>query len=82
MTCISYFKDGFRLYGIVTSMSFSVNVTSKAGEVTVTTSGDVPDGIFGVSGHEDSAQRSLSVTHRSPDGRYVQNATSVHYKET
>lgn len=62
-------------------MSFNVSVTIKAGKPEVTMSGDVPDGELSVSGHETADQRSLTVMRRGPDGRYVQQANSVHYKE-
>lgn len=62
-------------------MSFQITVAVKAGHVTPGISGEVPDGEFIVSGHEDASQRSLSVVRRGVDGRYVQQASAVHHKE-
>lgn len=61
-------------------MSFNITVTSHLGESAVSTSGEVPDGEFVISGHEDSELRSLGVTRRGADGRYVQQANTVHHK--
>lgn len=63
-------------------MSYSVNVRVHLGEATVTATGDVPDGEFTVTGHEDDSRRMLSVARRDADGRYAQQAGSVHYKES
>lgn len=63
-------------------MSFSITVKAQNGRLTADPSGDVPDGEYQVNGHEDTEQRSLGVVRRSPDGRYVQQASAVHHKET
>lgn len=44
-------------------------------------SGDVPDGTYVVSGHEDERQRTLGVTRQGTDGRYAEAASHTHYKE-
>lgn len=62
-------------------MSFSIDVRVSDGTAEVTTSGDVPAGHFTISGHEDPSQRTLSVSRRDVDGRYVQLANGVHYKD-
>lgn len=62
-------------------MSFQITATAKDGAVSVTCSGDVPDGEFAVNGHEDRQQRTLSVTRRDTGGRYVQMAHGTHYKD-
>lgn len=61
-------------------MSYNITVTSHLGESVVSTSGEVPDGEFVISGHEDDSQRTLGVTRRGADGRYVQQANAVHHK--
>lgn len=63
-------------------MSFSIIVRAQNGRLTADHSGDVPDGEYQVNGHEDSGQRTLGVVRRSPDGRYVQQASATHHKET
>ena len=62
-------------------MSYAITVTVKLGTAVVTTSGEVPDGEFAISGHEDDSQRSLNLTHRGADGRYLQSSSAVHHKE-
>lgn len=62
-------------------MSFSIDVRVTDGTAEVTTSGDVPNGHFTISGHEDSGQRTLALSRRDADGRYVQNVSGVHYKD-
>lgn len=61
-------------------MSYNLEVTVKDGTASVTTSGDVPEGVFIVAGHEDAEQRSLSVSRRDEHGRFAQVATSQHVK--
>lgn len=62
-------------------MSYAITVSVTDGTATVATSGEVPGGEFSISGHEDQAARHLTVSRRGPDGRYVQAANSVHYKD-
>ena len=62
-------------------MSFNITVVAGQGTAAVSTSGEVPDGEFMITGHEDDQSRSMGLTRRGPDGRYVQQATAVHHKE-
>lgn len=62
-------------------MSYNMAITVKDGQASVVLSGDVPDGHYDVHGHEDQAQRSFGVARKGLDGRYVQAASSTHYKE-
>lgn len=63
-------------------MSFNIAVGVKDGHVSLTHSGDVPEGEFIIAGHEDDATRSLSVSRKGPDGRFVQVANATHHKGT
>lgn len=63
-------------------MSYSLKVAVADGVATVETTGEVPDGTFVVSGHEDDNSRQLGVTRQGVDGRYVEAASHTHYKET
>lgn len=62
-------------------MSYNLTVTVKGSEAAVTMSGDVPEGEFVISGHEDSHQRNLTLTQRAANGQYVAAAHATHYKE-
>lgn len=62
-------------------MSYSITVVAKAGTVTATGLGEVPDGRFEISGIEDNESRELGIIRRGADGRFVQHAASIHYKE-
>lgn len=62
-------------------MSYSLTVAVVDGMPSVTHSGDVPDGTFTVSGHEDDKARNLGVTRQGTDGRYIESASHTHYKE-
>lgn len=62
-------------------MSYTISVRTEDGQASVQVSGEVPDGVFTVSGHEDDSQRQLSVTRQGLDGRYVATAGHTHYKE-
>lgn len=63
-------------------MSFQIIVAVTDGAATAEVNGDVPDGQYEVAGHEDGAIRVLSVLRRGPDGRYVQQASATHHKES
>lgn len=63
-------------------MSFNLSVTVKDGTASVRTAGDVPNGEFVVSGHETDQIRSLGLTRRGPDGRYVQEVNGTQHKES
>jgi hypothetical protein len=65
----------------VGGVTFSIEVIVTDGAATAVVSGQPPDGLFNVTGHEDAQQRSLTVTQRDSGGRYVSSATHVHYKE-
>jgi hypothetical protein len=61
-------------------MSYSVNLKSQDGTVTVTgTSGTVPDGTWTVNGHEDANYASVGVARAKPEGGYVAQATATAY---
>jgi hypothetical protein len=63
-------------------VSYNITVKTHLGEAVVTVSGEVPDGEHAILGHEDTSERQLTVTRRGPDGRYIQQAGSIHHKET
>lgn len=63
-------------------MSYVVSVRVQGGQATAALSGDVPDGEYQISGHDDAHQRALSVVRRTPDGRYAEQAGHTHYKES
>lgn len=65
---------------MVDVMSYTITVAVEDGTVAATMGGEVPEGEFVISGHEDDSQRTLAVTRRGPDGRYVGTASHVHYK--
>lgn len=48
-------------------MSYQIIVTSSDGALTVTATGDVPDGFHLVSGHEDASYVNLSATRQTPE---------------
>jgi hypothetical protein len=57
------------------TMSYNFKITSKGGELSVTsTGGTAPDGEFFVSGHEDTAIRSINIGRIGPDGLAVVQA--------
>lgn len=62
-------------------MSYNVKVTAKDGTATVEVSGDLPDGLHVITGHQDASQTSLSVTRSAEDGRPVLSASTSTYKE-
>lgn len=62
-------------------MSFNITVTVADGEPTVTSSGDVKDGQYAVSGHEDRSQVYIGVTQSGPDGRSIIGANATSYRE-
>lgn len=58
-------------------MSFSFVVAAEGGTLKVdNVTGDVPEGKYQVSGHEDEANRSLGVTRFSQTGLVVSQATT------
>jgi hypothetical protein len=61
-------------------MSYQIKVTSAGGELTVESSGDVPEGAHYVSGHEDASNRSLSVSRTDKDGKSLIQASAGHPK--
>ena len=59
-------------------MSYQITIKANAGSVTVTTTGDVPDGEFTIVGHDDGDLITLQAEQRSALGRYVARATHHH----
>lgn len=57
-------------------MSYSITVKAVGGELTVTSSGQVPDGEHQVSGHEDATQVNVGVTRKAVDGKSVIQASA------
>lgn len=52
-------------------MSFSFRIIVEEGKPAVdagTVSGNIPDGSFVLTGHDDAAARSLAVSRQGPDG--------------
>lgn len=63
-------------------MSYSVTLRTEGGQTTVAkVTGDVPDGEHQIDGHEDAGYLGISVTRRTPDGRYATSAQHQHTKE-
>jgi hypothetical protein len=50
-------------------MSYTIHVEMKDGQLAIHSStGDIPDGKFVISGHEDGTANSISVTHHDHSG--------------
>lgn len=62
-------------------MSYNITVTATGGELTVTSSGDVPDGKHQISGHVDATQINLGVNRVDADGKTILQASSWRSKE-
>lgn len=61
-------------------MSYQITVEHRAGQFDVHHSGDVPEGRFVVSGHEDDSNRSVAVVVYDAEGRQLHQAGSQHSK--
>lgn len=66
---------------IVAAMSFNITVTVADGEPTVAVSGDVKDGKYAVSGHEDRSQVYLGITQSDSDDRPIVSVHGTRYRE-
>jgi hypothetical protein len=64
----------------VVNMSYNITVTAAGGELTVTQSGDVPDGEHSISGHDDATYVSVGVDRRDVDGKQILNANAAKTK--
>lgn len=45
----------------------------------MTTAGDVPDGTYTVSGHDDATYRTFAAARRTPAGQYDANVSTTIY---
>lgn len=63
------------------AMSYTVTVRSHEGQLTVESSGQVPDGTHVISGHEDDSGRSVGVVRHHPEGHQLASAGAAHSKE-
>jgi hypothetical protein len=59
-------------------MSYSMTIKAKNGTVTVTTTGEVPDGEHTIAGFEDGGTVSLHAERRDALGRYMIHANHSH----
>lgn len=62
-------------------MSYNITVTVTGGELTVTSSGDVPEGKHLVSGHADATSINLGVNRVDAEGKTILQASSWRPKE-
>jgi hypothetical protein len=58
-------------------MSYNIKVTATGGELTVTWSGDVPEGVHLISGHEDATYINVGVTRQDANGKQVINSSAA-----
>ena len=66
----------------VVNMTYQITVTVTGGELTVTKSGDVPEGKHLVSGHEDATSVNIGVYRTDADGKSILSATATRPKES
>lgn len=59
-------------------MSYQITAKVNAGTITVTSSGDVPDGEFIINGHDDGDLVTIAAEQRDALGRYTARATHHH----
>lgn len=57
-------------------MSYQITVEATGGELTVTSSGTVPDGKHFISGHEDSTYVNVGVVRTATDGKQIIQANA------
>lgn len=62
-------------------MTYSITVKAVNGELTSTSSGTVPDGIYQVNGHEDDRSVSVNVTVSDTEGKTRLQASAWQPKE-
>lgn len=61
-------------------MSYQITVEYSGGQLGVHHSGELPEGTWTVSGHEDGDSRSVTVVQYHPDGHPLAQAGSTHHK--
>jgi hypothetical protein len=63
-------------------MSYSFAAEMKDGQMVIlSSSGDIPEGKFHVSGHEDDTERTISVTRQDKDTLHVLLSASGHARK-
>lgn len=62
-------------------MSYSITVKAAGGQLTVEHSGEVPDGTYIISGHEDEHGHTMGVTRSDAEGHQVAHASAHHSRE-
>lgn len=62
-------------------MSYSITVRSEGGQLTVESTGQVPDGTHVISGHEDDSGRHVAVARNHPEGHQLASTGASHSKE-
>lgn len=61
-------------------MSYGIKVKANAGTLSVTSYGDVPDGEFDITGHDDGQMVTIQADQRDELGRYKIRAQHYHHR--
>lgn len=59
-------------------MSYTIHITFQDGEPVVSTSGEVPEGVWSIGGHGDDTGVGINVVHKTLDGQHL--AEAQHYR--